>query len=300
MRFLLDMTQGTTAVITNKRLKMVLPVLRDNGVEYERDKMEKRLSATCLSLKNTTALINFTINNDVSAGRMNIENLTINESTKTASYTSILNSVVVELVVDINAMTIATFPEVWHLDRRRILEVQSAFKFLVRVGSVVVLVGSNMQRFVDTSPSVFLDTISKRLLSAPDSEHDLKSLIALVDQEFKNLPKMDQANRERICSLILMNAGGDGKLAKLLKDRYRNVIRNGLCGDVETFEDNDVSLASFAEMKIPRAVHLVSLDVRNLGLRMRPMVVLHAKVHSERYNEIIASQSKIVALQYAK
>jgi hypothetical protein len=300
VRFLLNTSQFTASIITNKRLKMVLPVLRDHGVEYERDKMELKLSAKSLSLKNTTALIHFTISNDVTAGRMNIENLTINESTKTASYTSIMNSVVVELVVDVNAMTPTTFPEVWHLDSRRIVEVQSAFKLLVRVGSVVVIVGSNMQRFVDTSPTVFLDTLIKRLLSAPDSEHDLKSMIGIVDQVLKNLPKMDQANRERICGLILMNACSDGKLAKLLLDRYRNVIRNGLCGDVETFKDNDVSLASFAEMKIPRAIHLVSLDVRNLGLRMRPMVALHAKVHSERYNEIITSQSKIVALQYAK
>ena len=297
VKFLLNTIQYTAVTISNKRIKAVLPIIQEHGLEYERDKLNKLLSTKSISLMNITALIHLTISNDVTAGRMNIEDLTINDSAKAVSYTSIMNSVLVELIVGTNAMTIATFPELWVLDKRRIFDIQTAFKFLVRVGCVVVIIGNNMR---DAKPMAILDTIIQRLVSAPDSAHDLKSMTDIIVEGLEFISEMDKANREKIRELIFMNASDDGKLAKLLKERYRNVLLNGLCGDIETFKDNDASLALFTAMKIPKAIRLVSLDIRNLGLSMRPMMALHTRVHSGRYNEIIAEQSKIVASQYAK
>ena len=300
MRYLLSTIRSTVTFVTNKRLKSTFPVIRDHGVEYEREHLARKLREKTVSLKNITDLVNFTISNDVSEGRMNIENLTTNDPAKTASYTSVINSVAVELLMDNKTMQATKIPETWLLDSRRIIKMQTAFNFLIRVASVVTITSPQMQGCADKNPMHIFTIIIKRLLSSPDSQHGLEAMSAIVNEELKNHSTMHKDTREKNTQLITTNAIDGGKLHMLFKSRFRNVLLNGLCGDVATFDNNDASLALFAQTKLPRVVHLVSLDVHNIGRSMRPILDLHTKVHSMRYNEIIEAQSKIVALLYAK
>ena len=300
MRYLLSTIRSNSVFVSNERLRSKFPLIRQHGVEYERQHFAKRLCARTVSLKNITDLVKSTIQKDVSAGRMNIENLTINDAAKSTSYMSIMFSVAVELILDDAMIHPTTMPETWLLDSRRIIKTQKAFNFLVRVASVVTITSPQMQGCKDRNPMHIFTIIIKRLLSAPASEHGLEATSAIVNEELKNHSKMDEHTRDKNTRLIVANAIDGGKLHKLFKDRFRNVLLAGLCGDVSTFDDNDASLASFAQMKLPKVVHLVSLDVRNIGRSMRPMVEVNTKVHSMRYNAMIEAQSKIVALLYAK
>jgi transcriptional regulator NrdR family protein len=299
LRFICDSITFFKIQESNKRLRKLAPILMSHGVEYEDSAMIKKLLDKTLTLEHITKLLHTTISDDILQGRMDIYRLTT-DALKEESYTSIMHSAAVALVMNTKMTKIPNYPETFLLDRIHIMELQQEFTTLIRIAVVILITDMHMKEHKVANSTAIIMEMSKSLLAGPTSHNDIASMVVVVNEELKKSTNLDEVVMKRISQHILKCSHEDNDIWDISKKRFRSVILHGMCGDFESFNDVASVVALFTKMKVSPTLYNVSLEVCKLGSRMRSMMALHKKVHSHRYNEIIASQTTSVALILSK
>ena len=100
-------------------------MIRDHGVEYERNHMDTKLCEGDLSLTRTRPWLHATIREELVTGWFRIHDTTIHDSAKDASFITVLNAGAVALITDVKPRRVAMCPETILLDVTRLARMQA-------------------------------------------------------------------------------------------------------------------------------------------------------------------------------
>ena len=75
LEFLLDRVNVMRIDAANTRLRLIAPVIRDHGVDYERGKFQDKLNDGTLTLQRTTDWIQSSIKNGLQKNIINLDDL---------------------------------------------------------------------------------------------------------------------------------------------------------------------------------------------------------------------------------
>lgn len=238
LEFLLDRTKAVRIEVANSRLRLISPVIKDHGVEYERNHMDKKLREGGLSLTRTRTWLREAIYAEVCTGRLNLCDLTTRDHTKSASYISVLNAGVVALLTGAKPPRVAACPETLLLDVTRLAGMHAAFRLQVLTASVLVIVGQRLGELREKNPVVILDAIAERIIASAPRAGDLASVVATVCEELEASCEMSQADLKGLAAVLMKGVEANRPVPKLMETRLRNVLLRGMNGGaVDMFKD---------------------------------------------------------------
>jgi T-complex protein 11 len=284
LQFLLDYTKAVRIEVANSRLRLIAPVIKDNGVDYERDHFDQKLLLGTVELTRTRKWLRSTIELEIGTQRLSIFDLTVRDSAKSASYVNILNAGVVALITDPSPLDIATCPETLLLDVTRLAAMQSAFRHLVLVASVMVIVYQRFGELRERNTSSIIHSIAYRIMTNKTVTGNISSIVDTVMLTLEECTTMSDRDRGGLRDVLMKGAESNRPVPNLMASRLRNVLLRGLDGGATTE-------TVFKDCQIPRAIISLIPHVSDVVNRLRKVVNLNAKVHATRYNEIIAEEA---------
>lgn len=111
--------------VANERLKMILPIVKLHGIEYERAHFERKLANGTITLENMTNAVENTIDAEIAAENVTIQQLA---QGREEQYRDIHTAMVLSLVTADEEITIKNVPETLQLDLKRLQRTQEDFK----------------------------------------------------------------------------------------------------------------------------------------------------------------------------
>ena len=140
MRFLIDNVNRIRMETTNKRLRIIAPIIVTNGVEYEKGMFQEKLSTGKLTLENTKKWIKYDITD------VNPDLIPILSYGNSDAYQSIIKSAILSLVFNPTyTQTLDKFPETFHMDIHRICNIVDCVKGMASVGSMFAIIDNVLE-----------------------------------------------------------------------------------------------------------------------------------------------------------
>lgn len=137
LEFLLDRVNVMRIDAANARLRLIAPVIKDHGIDYERGKFQDRLDKGTLTLDRTQEWIRKTMIREINAKTVELQNLV---EGKTSSYVHIHTVAMMSLVADTAPLNVenSNYPETLQFDVQRLSILQREFKYLVTSATMLV------------------------------------------------------------------------------------------------------------------------------------------------------------------
>jgi hypothetical protein len=291
LEFLLDRTKAVRIEVANSRLRLIAPVIKDHGVEYERNHMDKKLREGLTMLTKTRRWLRETIRRELAAGRSSLDDLTNRDSTKASAYMAIINAGVVALITGAKPPRVASCPETFMLDVTRLEALHAAFRLMVLAASVLVIVGQRLGEVGEKDPKQVITAVAKSVIATAPSAGNLTSVIDTVVAALKENSTMDEAHHPGLHAVLLRGVEANRPVPKLMESRLRGVLQRGLEQGCDMFQDQDSIGKVFKESQLPHALLPLVPHLRDACLRTNKVVLLNTKVHAARYNSMIAGES---------
>jgi hypothetical protein len=127
LEFVLDRVNSIRIDAANTRLRMIAPVIKIHGVEYERAHMEKKLKGG-RTLQRTEAWMAASVRSEVEAGRVQLAAL---REGKDEAFRAVHEGAVLALIMATAAVTSESCPETLLLDLHRLQIWHAEFQFAV-------------------------------------------------------------------------------------------------------------------------------------------------------------------------
>ena len=138
LEFLLDRVNAMRIDAANARLRLIAPVIKDHGVDYERGKFQEKLDEGALTLERTEAWIRKTMHTEVASDRVDLEALICGTAT---SFVRVHSAAMLALVTAPEKIAAASVPETLLFDVHRIAKLQREFQYQVTATAMLVTAG---------------------------------------------------------------------------------------------------------------------------------------------------------------
>lgn len=137
LEFLLDRVNAMRIDAANSRLRLIAPVIKDHGIDYERGKMQDKIKDGSLTLERTEAWIAKTLRVGVAAGTVDSRGLI---EGKSPAFIQVHSDAMLYLVADYAPLKHETCPETLLLDVHRLGLLKAEFQNIVLAASMLVTV----------------------------------------------------------------------------------------------------------------------------------------------------------------
>ena len=138
LEFLLDRVNAMRIDAANARLRLIAPVIKDHGVDYERGKFQDKLAEGALTLERTEAWIRKTMHSEVARDRIDLEALVDGTA---ASFVRVHSAAMLSLVAAPERVAKDAVPETLLYDVHRIATLQREFQYQVAATTMLVTAG---------------------------------------------------------------------------------------------------------------------------------------------------------------
>jgi len=135
LEFLLDRVNAMRIDAANARLRLIAPVIKDHGIDYERGKFQDKLNDGSLTLERTQNWIRKTLRREVLAKSVELESLI---EGKASSYVHIHTFAMLALVEEQVPLKSETCPETLLFDVHRLSLLQREFQYIVTAATMLV------------------------------------------------------------------------------------------------------------------------------------------------------------------
>ena len=275
--------------VANSRLRLIAPVIKDHGIDYERAHFERKVREGALSLRRTRAWLRAAVREEVASQRIALEDLTSKNQSKPAAFLAVLSAGAAALVTGAAAPRAADCPETLLLDVARLGALNAAFRAGVRAAAVLVLVAQRLAAAHERAPAPLLEEVAQRLLAAPAGGADAAAAAAV--DALRGCEAMGEPERAALREVLLQGIGSDRPVPRLMEARLRNALRRPDGGAADIFRDVPATLAAYPELQLPPAARPLAPYLRDVVQRLRKVVRLSARVHAARYNGLIEGEA---------
>jgi hypothetical protein len=144
IEFLLGRVNAMRIDAANTKLRLIAPVIKDHGVEYERGKFQDKLNDGVLTLERTTNWVRDTLRAELAAERLSLDDLL---SGRPVDYLRVHYAGMVRLVTESDHPVVpADCPETLSFDVHRITQMRRDFTALARKMAVIQVVPPGERR----------------------------------------------------------------------------------------------------------------------------------------------------------
>jgi hypothetical protein len=287
MSIVAQLLNRTLKQVANHRLRCIAPIIADHGIEHEQKHFDEKLLSGELTLARTCAWLRDTIRKMVVTGVVVLCDLPTTRGSK--SYTSIHEYAITQFITGGTSVSVAECPEVLLLDVSRLSDMNTSFHRLVQTATVLVVVAQRLGELKFGDIPTFLETLSSRITT---TTNDIAAVITAVCDEVEVSFKVGLGELSSIRKTLFDTIAADKPVPVLLSQRLSKMILAGVSfGAVDTLAADSTAKIEFKTFHIPAAVLSLAPQFRKLIAELRMVIGVNAKVHGDRYNDIISSES---------
>ena len=255
LEFLLDRVNAMRIDAANARLRLIAPIIKDHGIDYERGKMKDKLNDGTLTLERTKAWIELA----VKAGS-SIDDLV---EGKVAAYIGTYTDAMLSIITQPGSITAEHVPETLMMDVSRINALRRDFDFVTSATTAVLAVQSYAkptEECMTRVTKVFLD----------DTRMD--DAIDRIDTELAQVV-IGEDVRLKAKFAIQRMAVDNSPIKKLIEARIKKTLRDMV------LTGNQTQVDTTTRIMLPR--------IRKVAHEMARLCNLNRKVHVSIYNKLI-------------
>ena len=254
LEFLLDRVSALRIDAANTRLRLIAPVIKDHGVEYERGKFQDKLAAGTLTLERTSEWIHRFVDPHL-------------EKLSTGSTPAVTMAVHFDAILSLSTsdtVSLECVPETLLFDVHRLVDFRSRFRGIVDAASLIITVTNAVK------PGAISDAVVELFLS--DDAQPSAALVFDLAKQMSTAPLPDGLEQ------ALVNAvKPDDAVRKLVVSRVMKLLRS-----IMEAGGGDVAPSNF----IACAQHLLP-RIEALGRKIYALANINRIVHTPTYNRII-------------
>jgi len=202
LEFLLDRVNAMRIDAANARLRLIAPVIKDHGVDYERGKFQEKVDDGSLTLERTIAWIRLTLRREVSLNAVQIEDLM---SGTAGSFVHVHSAAVLALVCEQKTATTDVSPETLSMDVHRIYLLQREFRSITAAATMMVTAAHSITA---SNNAAVLSKICD-ILVPKGKEIDLEPLIVEVGAAAKESSLTEENRNTMLRALVQCSSPTD-------------------------------------------------------------------------------------------
>ena len=286
LEFLLGRVNAMRIDAANSRLRIIAPVIRDHGVEYERGKFQDKLDSGALTLERTRRWLKGAVARSVAVyQRASIEDL-LGGSER--GFLGVHTEAMVGLVVDVpGTLSPSDCPETLLADVHRINQMRREFKDGVARVSLLVTarheIANAARGKAPEQVRAVVDTVA-RAIARPLENMD--ALLAEVCDIVVSEPLLVEA-AEGVVGTLRRCTQADNQVYGLMVRRVRELVVRMVEDGPFTEHPAVVRVRSVVEPVFPR--------IRDMAGRLRTLAHINRTVHVANYNSVIESEAQALA-----
>ena len=135
LEFLLDRVNAMRIDAANARLRIIAPVVKDHGIDYERGKFQDKINDGTITEERTKQWISQSLRNGVASKKIELEDLI---EGKSKDFIEVHNTGMISLVSGMAPVKTDIIPETLAMDSVRLSYMQREFTYLASVSAVFV------------------------------------------------------------------------------------------------------------------------------------------------------------------
>jgi hypothetical protein len=269
LEFLLDRVNAMRIDAANARLRLISPVIRDHGIDYERGKFQDKLNDGSLTLERTTAWVGEAVRQVVDGREVELDALL---NGRAEAFVRVHSAAMVRLVTSMEHRAFPsradTAPETLLFDVHRIGGMQIEFHYLTMAATVLLATAPSLAAVPEVRAQVEAAVVAHRPEATDQS--------VLTEAIEAALAPLDEAPRRVTQCVVHQSTSPTDPVRRLLEMRLRalvvRVMRDGrLPADLRAFAQ--------ARALLPR--------VEMLATRLLALCNLNRTVHLPTYNLLI-------------
>ena len=263
LEFLLDRVNIMRIDAANARLRMIAPVIKDHGIDYERGKFQDKLRDGSITLERTTAWIKSAVQALVNERADALDGLL---NGRHATFYEAHCEAMLSIVATAFPVRLDTLPETLSMDVHRLQTMQVEFNYLTAATTTAAVVIS------ETRPTMqVIRNVSEILVEAVDVDTAVESIAE------RHIPEPLRAKTRKAIAACLEPTSAARKLMHL---RIRKALRHMVLNKTAPPAD------------IKREVHLLLPRLERLARKLTRLCEHNRTVHLPTYNRLIGEAAR--------
>jgi hypothetical protein len=251
----------------NARLRLIAPVIKDHGIDYERGKLQDKLNDGTLTLQRTEAWIDGSVRQTLLDAEVDPDELM---EGKARAFVYVHSAAMLELVTSSHTVVPEVSPETLLFDVHRLAMLQREFQLLVTSSTVLVSLG----HFLKGGEEDVVARIGEEIL-APLQDLDTGRMLEAIEDVMGHLPVDRRASAMNVATQCTSPADSVQKLiARRMRTIVAGVMREGQ-GRV------------LHETRFLQAAKPLFGRIERLATKLMALANLNRTVHLPTYNKLI-------------
>jgi len=261
LEFLLDRVNAMRIDAANARLRLIAPVIKDHGIDYERGKFQDKLNDGTLTLERTTSWINDAVSELVTGRHDVLHRLLEGEPSEFVKvHCEAVLSIVTERKIAPRAEAV---PETLMMDIARLQNMRKEFDYIAEAATVMVAVTS-----VCRPPEDVMRSVSNLAI-------ELDAMDVLTDRVDMELqPHVTEEVRRKARESINDWTRTNSPVRKLMEGRIRSVFRT-------------MVLTGEAPGNLRQDMRTMLPRIKKVASKLTGLCNLNRTVHLPTYNKLI-------------
>ena len=302
LRFMLDYVKAVRISVANARLRMLAPVMKDHGVDYERTKLDQRQAAAEAAgdasswLSRTRAWVRQCVLSSCASSSVKIEDLTANDHAKGEAFNTVLREGVVSLVTSAGSFKPDSLAESLVLDKHRLAKLHIDFHSQVCLASVLVRLQPYIRQHHKLNPQGVFSAVVRSMHRALPPGATLAATVDAVEAALATQSPVQGSTRKAFCVGLLteMRCPTD-RVAPLMSSRLHALLLHAVSDTQDVYRDTDATNAVFQQLNLPQALTPLIPQLRATGRLLRKTMAVHLQVYATRYNSMLPVEAAAAA-----
>ena len=269
LEFLLDRVNAMRIDAANARLRLIAPVIKNHGIDYERGKFQGKLKDGSLTLERTKAWIHHAIQAAVATETVNMDELL---EGKPAAYIRVHAKAMISLTTDPKAIKETTCPETLLFDIARINELRRELFEAAALSSLFITTAHAVTATKHPAASTLLQEVERVVTSKEHITEALEEVTGLIRTadwfpcKDTTIHSLERCVKE------------DDAVVRLLARRIEDAIQCIVC---------DGSADRLLAMPYMKSIGLFMPRVKKTAEKVVQLSSLNRVVHLPTYNKLI-------------
>jgi hypothetical protein len=260
----------------NARLRLIAPVIKVHGIDYERGKFQCKLDSGTLTLERTQNWFSSNIRSEVASTEVSLEKLL---EGKASAYIHVHSAAMLSLVSNQTIIIAEVCPETLLFDEHKLSMIQQEFNYIVSSITIIIKIKNIIPNNITNSQ--VLTNITEFLTSNTKSEINFEETILEINKFLKK-SSLTPENHEKLFKNLKKSSEVEDAVNKLMTQRIKTVWKKLMKNETVSNDlNNNLNFAINAF--IPRIEKVVA--------KLVLLTNLNRTVHLAIYNKIINEES---------
>lgn len=273
LEFLLNRVNAMRVDAANTRLRLISPVIKDHGIDYERGKLQDKINDGSLTLERTQGWVRVNLRREVT-----LKNIILDDLLKgtAASFVHVHSSAMVSLISNQTTIKADMCPETLLFDVHRLAMLQREFQYIVTSVTMCITVMAKIKTTRKTSDLNVLPKITNLFTSKEILEINSEQTIVDINEILKE-SSLSQEDKQTLYKSLNQCMSPTDAVNQLMSQRIIKTIQY-------IMKNNDFpNDINYAKDFMPM--------IYRLSTKIMSLANLNRTVHLPTYNKLIGEET---------